>query len=252
MTSIPNNGRLICDRWLVGASLAAVIALCWGWIAPMALDMYGPMTGSSAWMMTRTWDFTHQALLFAMWTVMMIGMMLPSAAPAVFLYASTARRNAESERVLARVFAFAAGYLVVWIIFSLIATALQLGLTKASLLSPMMELRSRWLGGGLVLIAGTYQFTPWKRKCLECCRSVVDQPGAFQTGMRNGISCLGCCWALMLLLFVVGVMNLWWLTLLTIFAVLEKLALGRCRCTRLSGVLLLAAGVWMLRYGMMA
>src|SRR5580704_18295521 len=111
MTNIQNNGRLIRDRWIVGAALAGVIALCWGWIAPMALDMYGPMTGCSAWMMTRTWDITHQALLFAMWSVMMTGMMLPSAAPAVFLYASVARRNAESECILARVFAFAAGYL---------------------------------------------------------------------------------------------------------------------------------------------
>src|SRR5271155_1153829 len=193
MTSIPNNDRLTRDRWLVGATLATVIALCWGWIAPMALDMYGPMTGCSAWMMTRRWDFPHQALLFAMWAVMMIGMMLPSAAPAAFLYASVVRRNAESERILARVFAFAAGYLVVWIVFSLIATALQLGLTKASLLSPMMELRSRWFGGVLVLIAGSYQFTPWKGKCLEGCRSLVDHIGAFRAGVRNGISCLGCC-----------------------------------------------------------
>jgi predicted metal-binding membrane protein len=252
MTSIPNKGRLIRDRWLVGAILAGVIALCWGWIAPMALDMYGPMTGCSAWMMTGNWDFTHQALLFAMWAVMMIGMMLPSAAPAVFLYASVVRRNAESERVLARVFAFAAGYVVVWIIFSLMATALQLGLTKASLLSPMMELRGRWFGGGLVLMAGAYQFTPWKRKCLECCRSPVDHTGAFQSGLRNGLSCLGCCWALMLLLFVGGVMNLWWLAVLTIFVVLEKRTAHWSKGPRLSGVLLLAAGVWILRYGMMA
>jgi predicted metal-binding membrane protein len=252
MTSIQNKGQSIRDRWLVAATLAAVIALCWAWIAPMALDMYGPMTGSSAWMMTQNWGFTHQALLFAMWAVMMIGMMLPSAAPAVFLYASLDRESAESEHVPARAFAFAAGYLVAWVIFSLIATALQLDLTRASLLSPMMELRSHWAGAGLVLIAGAYQFTPWKRKCLECCRCPVDHNGGFRSGMRNGISCLGCCWALMLLLFVGGVMNLWWLTLLTIFVVLEKLALGRCRCTRLSGVLLLAAGVWMLRYGMMA
>ena len=252
MTSIPNKGRFSRDRWLVGATLAAVVALCWGWIAPMALDMYGPMTGCSAWMMTRTWDFPHQALLFAMWAVMMIGMMLPSAAPAVFIYASVVRRNAESERVLARVFAFAGGYLVVWIIFSLIATALQLGLTMASLLSPMMELRSRWFSGGLVLIAGVYQFTPWKRKCLKCCRCPVDQGGPFQTGMRNGISCLGCCWALMLLLFVGGVMNLWWLSALTIFVALEKLTPLWRRGTRLSGVLLLAAGVWILRHGTMA
>jgi len=216
---------MIRDRRVVGATLAAVIALCWGWIAPMALDMYGPMTGCSGWMMTRSWDFTHRALLFAMWAVMMTGMMLPSAMPAVFLYTSGVQRNAESERAAARVFAFAGGYLVAWIIFSLIATALQLGLTKASLLSPMMELRSRWLGGGLVLIAGTYQFTPWKRRCLECCRSPADHTGAFQAGMRNGMSCLGCCWALMLLLFVGGVMNLWWLSALTIFVVLEKLSL---------------------------
>jgi len=251
MTSIPNSGRLIRGRWLVGATFAAVIALCWGWIAPMALDMYGPMKGCSAWMMTRTWDFTHQALLFAMWAVMMIGMMLPSAAPVVFIYASADRSNVESEGVPARAFAFAAGYLAVWMIFSLIATALQLGLTKASLLSPMMELRSRWFGGGLLLIAGAYQFTPWKRKCLACCRAPVDHTGGFQTGMRNGVSCLGCCWALMLLLFVGGVMNLWWLSALTIFVVLEKLTRDWCQCTRLSGVLFLVAGVSILRYGIM-
>ena len=247
MTSIPNKGRLIRDRWLVGATLAGVIALCWGWIAPMALDMYGSMTGCSAWMMTGNWDFTHQALLFAMWGVMMIGMMLPSAAPAVFRYDYVVRRSAESKRVLPRVFAFAAGYLVVWIIFSLMATALQLWLTKASLLSPMMELRSRWLGGVLVLIAGAYQFTPWKKKCLKCCRCPADCNGSFQSGLRNGLSCLGCCWALMLLLFVGGVMNLWWLTVLTIFVVLEKLTGRWILGTRLSGVLLLVAGVWILR-----
>jgi len=122
---------LICERWIAGGALATVIALCWGWIAAMALDMYGPMTGRSAWMMTRTWDLTHQALLFAMWAVMMIGMMLPSAARAVFRYAGGEQREAGGERVLARAFGFATGYVVVWIVFSLIATALQLGLTKA-------------------------------------------------------------------------------------------------------------------------
>src|SRR5580658_3094510 len=124
MTSIQNEGHLSRDRWLAGAMLAAVIALCWGWIAPMALDMYGPMTGCSAWMMTRTWDFPHQALLFAMWAVMMVGMMLPSAVPAVFRYASAAPRPAAHDTGLARVSAFVAGYLIVWTVFSLIATAL--------------------------------------------------------------------------------------------------------------------------------
>ena len=92
----------------------------------------------------------------------------------------------------------------------------------ASVLSPMMELRSRWFGGGLVLAAGAYQLTPWKRKCLECCRCPADHTGSFLSGTLNGLSCLGCCWALMLLLFVGGVMNLWWISALTIL-VLEKL-----------------------------
>jgi predicted metal-binding membrane protein len=249
MTSIQNNGRWTRERWLVGATLAAVVALCWGWIAPMALDMYGPMTGCSAWMMTRSWDFTHRTLLFAMWAVMMVGMMLPSAAPAVFLYASTVQKNAEGKRVSPRAFGFAAGYLTVWAIFSLMATILQLGLTRTALLSPMMELRSHWFGGGMVLLAGAYQFTPWKRKCLACCQSPAAQTGAFQSGLRNGLSCLGCCWALMLLLFVGGVMNLWWISVLTVFVLLEKLAAHWRPGTRLSGMLLLAAGVWILRNG---
>ena len=225
MTSIQNSRRINRDWWPLGAILATVIVLCWGWIVPMALDMYGPMTGCSAWMMTRSWDFTHQALLFAMWAVMMIGMMLPSATPAIFIYASQAPRYAKRECVSARAFAFAAGYLFVWTLFSLIATALQLELTNTSLLTPMMELRSRWLGGGLMLIAGLYQFTPWKRNCLKCCRSLLNNAGGFQAGLRNGMSCLGCCWALMLLLFAGGVMNLWWLAALTIYVVLEKLTL---------------------------
>ena len=134
-----------------------------------------------------------------------------------------------------------------WTIFSLFATALQLGLTKVSLLSPMMELRSRWVAGGLVLMAGAYQFTPWKRKCLKGCRCPVDHAGAFQSGVRNGMACLGCCWALMLLLFVGGVMNLWWLAALTLFVVLEKLTSYWSQGARLSGAFLLAAGIWILR-----
>ena len=134
MTSIANNSRLSRDRQAAWSHSQTGLR-CWGWIASMALDMYGPMTGCSAWMMTSNWDFTHQALLFAMWAVMMTGMMLPSAAPAVFLYASVTRRNAESEHVLPRMFAFAAGYVTAWIVFSLAATALQLALTMASLLS---------------------------------------------------------------------------------------------------------------------
>src|SRR3974390_994549 len=91
------------DRWLIGLAIVAAIALCWAWLVPMARDMYGPMTGASAWMMTDTWDFPHQVLLLAMWIVMMIGMMLPSAAPALLLYASVVHNSPEAAGATARV-----------------------------------------------------------------------------------------------------------------------------------------------------
>jgi predicted metal-binding membrane protein len=246
------------DRWLIGLTLVVTVALCWAWLVPMARDMYGPMNGAAAWMMTETWDFPHQALLFAMWVVMMIGMMLPSAGPTLLLYAGVLRKSPEAASAPARVYAFAGGYLVAWTAFSLIATALQLLLRHWLLLSPMMETRNHLFGGMLLLLAGLYQLTPYKRACLESCRSpaafIVQHwrrglEGAFRLGLEHGIYCLGCCWALMLLLFVGGVMNLWWIGLLTFFVLLEKLAPLGAQGGRLSGVLVIALGIWKLARG---
>lgn len=243
------------DQWLIGATLAAVIALCWSWIIPMALDMYGPMTGWSAWMMTRTWDFTHQVLLFAMWAVMMIGMMLPSVMPTSFLYAAVIRKCPHNERVHAHVYAFVAGYLFIWTVFSLFATVLQLLLAHWLLLTSMMEVRNRWLAGALWLIAGAYQFTPFKRACLECCRSPaafithrlkLGIVAGFRMGATEGLNCVACCWALMLLLFIGGVMNLWWISALTILVLLEKLAPLGVQGGRVLGGLIFAPGLWTL------
>ncbi len=243
------------DRWLVGGALAVATALCWAWIVPMARDMYGAMTGSSAWMMTATWDFTHLALLFAMWVVMMAGMMLPSAAPTLLLYAGVVRKSEESARASARVYAFAGGYLLIWTVFSLLATAAQRLLARLLLLTPMMEAQNRLFGGILLLAAGLYQLTPFKRACLDYCRSPAElivrfwrpgAAGAWRMGVASGLYCLGCCWALMLLLFVGGVMNLWWIAALTVFVLLEKVAPLGVQGGRLSGVLLAAAGIWAL------
>lgn len=254
----PLESLLRRDRWLIGLALAATIALCWAWLVPMARDMYGPMTGASAWMMTDTWDFPHQALLFAMWVVMMIGMMLPSAAPMLLLYAAVVRKSPEAADAGFRVYAFAGGYLLVWTAFSLLATVLQLLLRHWLVLSPMMEIPGNGLGGSLLLLAGIYQLTPYKRSCLESCRSpaafIVQHwkrgiTGAFRVGLEHGLYCLGCCWALMLLLFVGGVMNLWWIGLLTIFVLLEKLAPLGVHGGRLSGLLLIALGLWRLVRG---
>ena len=244
---------LLRDRWLIGGALAVVTIICWAWIVPMARDMYGDMDGPAAWMMTRTWDLTHLALLFAMWVVMMAGMMLPSAAPTVLLYASVIRKSPGAGRVQAHVYAFAVGYLLVWTAFSLAATGLQRLLAHWLLLSPMMELRAGWFAGALTIVAGIYQLTPFKRTCLDACRSpaafIVQHwrrgvTGGFQIGILHGLFCLGCCWALMLLLFVGGVMNLWWIAALTIFVLLEKVAPLGVQGGRLSGLLIVALGIF--------
>jgi predicted metal-binding membrane protein len=244
---------LLRDRWLVGGALVITIGLCWAWIVPMARDMYGSMQGPSAWMMTDTWDFPHLALLFAMWVVMMAGMMLPSAAPTLFLYAGVIRKSPDGSRARAHVYAFAVGYLLVWTAFSLMATVLQRVLAHWLLLSPMMDARSHVLGGSLLVLAGVYQLTTFKRTCLESCRSPVvfitqhwksGVAGGFHLGAAHGLYCLGCCWALMLLLFVGGVMNLWWISALTFFVLLEKFAPLGAKAGRLSGLLMIASGLW--------
>lgn len=237
--------------------LAIVLPLVsWAWIAVMARDMYGPMTGASAWMMTAVWDVRHLALLFAMWAVMMIGMMLPSAAPLVLLFGAVARRSATGAIAPSRqIYALAGGYLAAWALFSLGATALQRLLAVLLWLSPMMEVTSPVVGAGLLAIAGVYQLTPLKHTCLGTCRSPLGflmsrwRPGlkgAFRMGLEHGALCVGCCWALMLLLFVGGVMNLAVIAALTAFVALEKLTPFGAQAARISGVLLVAAGVSML------
>jgi predicted metal-binding membrane protein len=241
------------DRFIVGASLLVIIALCWTWIVPMARDMYGPMTGPSAWMMAATWDARYVLLLWAMWSVMMAGMMLPSASPMLLLYAMAARRNAASAPVAVRVYAMAAGYVTVWILFSLGATALQRTLSAWLLITPMMTTATPWAAGAILVAAGLYQFTPFKIRCLDTCRSPLafiatrwrnGTDGAFRMGFDHGLYCVGCCWALMLLLFVGGVMNLVVIGALTIAVLIEKVAPFGVYVTRLSGVALVAFGVW--------
>jgi predicted metal-binding membrane protein len=188
----------------------------WIWIVVMARDMYGPMTGASAWMMTATWDVPHLLLLWAMWAVMMAAMMLPSASPMLLLYGVLARRSADATAAR-RIYALAAGYLIVWSAFSLAATALQRVLARLLLVSPMIEVTSTSASAVLLLLAGLYQLTPIKAACLRTCRSPLGflmarwrqgSSGALRMGLEHGASCVGCCWALMLLLFAGGVMNL--------------------------------------------
>jgi len=246
---------IVRDRWLVLGSLLLVAGACWAWIVPMSHDMYGDMTGPSAWMMSPTWTGTHMALLFAMWTAMMIGMMLPSAAPTLLIYGMVVRRSDADGDAALRVHIFAAGYLVVWAVFSVAATLAQRAFTTVDVLTPMMEARAPLAGGAMLLTAGLYQLTPLKRACLQTCQSPAaflaqhwraGRAGAFRIGLVHGWYCLGCCWALMLLLFAGGVMNLAVIAGLTIFLLIEKLMPSSMQGGRFSGVVLTVAGVYMI------
>jgi predicted metal-binding membrane protein len=241
------------ERSVLVAALIVIPLLCWAWIVPMARDMYGPMTGASAWMMTPVWDTRHLALLFAMWTVMMIGMMLPSAAPTLLIYAAVMRRSEDGHRAALRVYPMAAGYLTVWVAFSLAATVLQRLLSRTLALSSMMKLMSPAAGGALLVVAAVYQITPLKRACLTHCQSPAafiamqlsrGESSPFRLGLRHGMRCLGCCWTLMLLLFVGGVMNLAVIVALTVFVLLEKLLPGGWIGSWVSAVWFIVAAAW--------
>ena|SRR5438093_423950 len=241
------------DRAPLLVLLVLLPLVSWMWIVVMARDMYGPMTGASAWMMTATWDVAHLLLLWGMRTVMMAGMMLPSASPMLLLYGVVARRSADAPATYS-IYALAAGYLTVWTVFSLGATLLQRGLISVRIVSPMMETTSPVVGGTLLLLAAVYQLTPFKHACLRTCQSPLGFlmsrwrsgfSGAFRMGVEHGAYCVGCCWALMLLLFAGGVMNLLVIAALTAFAAFEKLSPLGVYSARISGALLMAAALWM-------
>ncbi len=239
------------DRLLVVFCLLLAIVLSWSYLFSGA-GMMQEMGDMVMPMSTGPWTPAHAALVLVMWAVMMAAMMLPSAAPMILLYATIARRRNERGQPASASGAFACGYLAVWAAFSLAATALQFGLERAALLSPMMESTSRVLAGAVLIGTGLYQWMPLKQACLRHCRSPLDfimthwRPGAggaFRMGLGHGAVCVGCCWLLMLLLFVGGVMNLAWIAGIALFVLIEKLSPTGHWIGRGAGVLLIAWGV---------
>jgi predicted metal-binding membrane protein len=179
------------------------------------------------------WSLAYALLIFLMWWVMMIAMMLPSVSPTVLLYAALLRRGSDPIRVPTISTAFLAGYLAAWAGFSALAAASQWALEALGIVSATMMTLTQTIPGAIVLIAaGVFQFTPLKQACLRHCRSPVEfitqrrrggTSGAFTMGIEHGVYCLGCCWFLMALLFVGGIMNLYWIVGLTAFVTIEKL-----------------------------
>jgi predicted metal-binding membrane protein len=254
------------DRLIVAAALAALTALSWAYILWLAavMDMGGMnmngfrMVPAGIGLMMpapEPWEATEFAYVFAMWAVMMVGMMTPSAAPMVLIYARVGRQASAQGRPLAPAGWFVAGYLAAWTSFAFAATAAQWVLDRAALLDPMMASASRAFGGIVLIAAGLYQWTPLKDRCLAHCQSPLQfilrhggfrggARGAFDLGLRHGAYCVGCCWGLMALLFVGGVMNVLWIAAISVFVLIEKVVPAGRAISRLAGLAFIAAGAW--------
>lgn len=237
------------DRALMLAAIALLVLLAGIWLVREAAGMQAMPAG-----MHMEWHVAEWFGLLLMWAVMMVAMMLPSAAPVILLVVAMLRRRGQrSALVAANV--FVAGYLIAWFAFSAIAATIQFELHRVALLTMDMRLRPGVVGAIVLVAAGLFQWSPLKNACLRHCRSPLDAlsrywregaPGALLAGIRHGTYCIGCCWLLMLVLFVVGVMNLAWVAALAAAVLVEKaLAHGRL-VGRFFGGALVAWGVWLL------
>ncbi|MEO8427827.1 MAG: DUF2182 domain-containing protein [Verrucomicrobiota bacterium] len=254
------EGILKHDRIVIASGLTAITLIAWAYMAHEARAMVNTgvcqclgmkMSGPD----TKSWSPFELIPLFLMWVEMMIAMMIPSAAPMVLMFATVNRKRREQERPFVPTGIFLLGYVAVWTIFSAFAAVAQWILHGAALLSPMMVSTSRIFGGALLIAAGMFQWTPLKHACLAHCRSPLDflmtdwregKHGAFLMGLKQGAYCAGCCWILMALLFIAGVMNLWWIALISIFVLMEKIAPRGLFLGKIGGAFLIAWGAWMI------
>ena len=233
------------DRLVVATALTAVIALSWAYLlagAGMSMsafemtrmsqcEMSGDMAGM-AMLTPAVWTRGYAVLMFVMWWIMMVAMMLPSAAPMVLLFAALNRKQRDAGRPYVATSIFAFCYLAAWAGFSLVAVILQWGFELTGMLSTALVGINVIFGGVLLLAAGAYQLSPIKHACLRSCRSPLaflgthwrrGASGALRMGLEQGAYCVGCCWFLMGLLFFGGVMNLYWIVGLALFVLFEKM-----------------------------
>ena len=247
------------DRAVVGACLAGITALAWIYLIREAEEMSRIDMGMAMPQMT-TWDAGHLGFLFVMWSIMMVAMMVPSVTPMVMMFTMVNRRRRQDpdRGFLLPTGIFVVGYLIAWSVFSAGVSVAQWGLHAAALLSPMMASTSAILGGSLLIAGGVYQWTPLKYACLVHCRTPMSflltswrpgKGGALIMGLHHGLFCVGCCWVLMALLFVAGVMNVLWVGAIAAFVFVEKVAPRGELIGRVAGVLLVAAGLWVLTQG---
>jgi len=256
LSSFPVESLSLRGRILIPACIALLTGLSWAYLIYLDGRMtsameHDSMMAAMGMTMNMPWTAADVFVTFAMWVVMMAGMMAPSAAPVLLLFAEVQARRSEPGESAATMM-FGLGYLAVWSGFSAAAALAQWALHQAAMLSPAMAASSSRLSGAILITAGAYQLTPWKSECLTHCRSPLaflmtcwrdGKLGALQMGLRHGAYCLGCCWALMCVLFVVGVMNLVWVAALTGFVLLEKIGPQGAMIARIAGAALIVLGI---------
>jgi predicted metal-binding membrane protein len=245
------------DRLLISTCLALITALAWGYLVLLDRRMsasmeHDTMMADMGMAMAMPWTAADVFFTFLMWTVMMVGMMAGTAAPVLLLFGAACAGRGERGVPLA-VLMFGFGYLTVWVGFSACAALAQWALHQAAMLSPAMSASSPRLAGVILIAAGAYQLTPFKGACLTQCRSPLGflmsnwrdgNMGALSMGVRHGGYCLGCCWALMCVLFVVGVMNLAWVAALSVFVLMEKIGPAAAVVARAAGAVMIIAGIF--------
>jgi predicted metal-binding membrane protein len=248
------------ERLLIGANLCGIALLAWAYVIYEARRMNA--TGACECMRMKmsgpelsSWPAVTLVPLFLMWAVMMIAMMLPSALPMILTFATVSRNRQRLGRAYVPMSIFVLGYVAIWCLFSALATFGQWWLHRHALLSTSMVSTSAWLGSALLLAAGIFQLTPLKQTCLTHCRGPLEfimtrwregTSGAFRMGLEHGAFCTGCCWALMILLFVAGVMNILWIAVLTLLVSLEKMLPPQIQVRITTGLVLAAWGLFML------
>lgn len=258
------------ERILVAGCLAAIVLLSWVYLLDMARDMAGmDLSGEApspamaglgemadmAVASPTSWGLADVLSLFVMWAVMMVAMMVPSAMPMTLAFLGVSQRRRTAGRPAVPTCIFVLGYVGIWTVYSAAAALAQWGLHEAALISADMVVTSAWINGGLLVAAGVFQWTPLKRACLTGCRSPLaflmgewrEGPwGAFRMGLRHGSYCVGCCWILMALLFVTGVMNLLWVAVIAAFVLLEKVVPRGALVGHVAGAALVGAGIFVM------
>ena len=242
------------DRLIIISALFIISLLAWLYI----IYLYRQMTVMNmdalffAMPMTPSWTMTDFTLLFLMWLVMMIAMMTPAVAPLILIFATVNRQRKQQNRPFVNTAYLMTGYFLVWAAFSLAATSLQWLLQQISLLNPEMKTTSKILGSVILMATGIFQFTTLKHSCLQYCRTPIEfvhrhwkegKQGALRMGIQNGFYCLGCCWMLMVLLFVAGIMNLLWVAVIALFVLIEKISSRTKWISYVAGVVLILYGV---------